>query len=175
MRLTPTILRRMLAVLVAAAAIGVLILGTLKFGSMEPFARGNLKDLPANILTMRALEMRMSHTQAMFNLALVSAGALWALMLRAEEKHALKTLSEWIMFGSATVVLLFAIAMYWSYTTNLQNALLTGGKTNGFAPDISVPDVFQAAFEVQYYALVTFVIVGVASAALTLFTTHRLK
>jgi hypothetical protein len=154
---------------------GVLIWGTLEFGSKEPFVGGNLKDLPANTLTMKAIDMRISHTQAMFNLALISVGALWTLILGAEEKKALKVPSEWIMFASATVVLVFAIVMYWSYTTNLQNALFTGGKTNGFSPDISVPDVFQAAFEVQYYALAIFVGIGVASAALTLFSTYKLR
>jgi hypothetical protein len=167
--------RRILAFIVTITAIAVVTVGIWKSGSMTPFAVANLKDLPANVLTMKAVEMRVDHIHSMFDLALISLGALWALILGSDEKRSLTNSSEWLMFSCASIVLIFAIVMYWSYTTNLEEALLMGGKANEYSTDISVPDVFQAAFEVQYYALLTFVWIGVASAGFTLFAAHRLK
>jgi hypothetical protein len=167
-------MRAFLTVATVVAAVGALAFGILQSVATSPLSAETVKDLPANVLIIKAIELRLSHSLAMFDAALVSVGALWALMLQAKAKNILKSWDEWIMLLSSTAVLLCAVWMYWDYTINVHNALITGGKTSGYSPDISVPDVFHAAFDIQYTALAIFVTAGVLCSALTLFRVHRL-
>jgi len=137
-----------------------------------------LNEIPYNEATKAALDIRVQHTGNLFELTVLSLGALWALVIakRDEARIAFGDRPELIMFVFASLSLLLSILWHEIYLDTLGYFLLLGARTCFNAPEKCLPDVFEyGPLKTVYTFQEVFLALGAGHAVITLVSAHRIK
>jgi uncharacterized membrane protein len=132
-----------------------------------------LPDLPYSDLIKDLIETKRDQSDELFDVALLGFGALFALMIakKDEARIVLSDYPEIIMFVAAGALLAASLGCDVRYLGLMSDSLYTGGRSAGD----SMPDMFGSAFEEFYTAQLVFLCGGLAAAAATLISAHRIK
>lgn len=167
--------RRFFAVLCVVLTVAILIYTVRSYYSLPSSGEG-IDDIPYNELVKAGIDGKLSISENLYEVGLLSLGALWGLIIAKKDEAGivLSGNPELITFICASLLLIFSIVSYVLYSQSIANGLADSGLAFDEAAKtiINLSDArFDYFFNWQVYNLTA----GVVIAIFTLFSAHKLN
>jgi hypothetical protein len=171
-------IRRALAVVTAGIAVICLALGVGIYWKVSLDA--GVPNLPYNDIVAKSLDTQLDLSGTLFHTALLTFGALWALVIakKDEVKLVFSNLPDSTMFMASSALLLLSVLAYGFYLNLISTYLTDAGAASARLPpgaQPSIPDIWDQNVNYLFRCQVAFLIAGVVNGAVTLISMHHLK
>lgn len=135
-----------------------------------------LADIKFNELTNESIKNRIDFSRSLFQIGLLILGALWGLVIAKKDEAGILFADrpEWIMFLSASILLLASLVDHSLYLHDVSGILAIAGETYD-GVEKSMPDVFDPNINNFYMFQIAHLALGFLVAMLTLLSAHKLK
>ncbi|MBA2646748.1 MAG: hypothetical protein H0U81_08115 [Pyrinomonadaceae bacterium] len=162
---------------IASAVVLAIVLSYAVYNYLYPYFPENIiDDKPLNELTKAGIELKLEQSRSLFQLALLSVGTLWGLLLAKKDEAGIVLADhpEICMFVCASFLLMLSLICHTFYLQKITNVYsLAGQLYEKEAP--SIPDVFGPNINYLFVSQCWFLVSGVTVALLTFISAHKLK